>query len=246
MLLHGWGLSAGVWAPVVRALPAAMTTLTPDLPGHGTAPAAPRADLGAWGDTLIDELPPAMTLCGWSLGGLIALDLARRYPERIARVILLATTARFVAAPQDDSPWPHGLERSVVDGFIHGYATEPAATLRRFTALQAMGDTQRRTVSAGLGVALSGPRADCPGALADGLQILAESDLRATLGEIRQPVRMIHGAGDALMPVAGAEWLAEHLPNSTLNVLDGCGHAPLLSRPTECATLITEWTRARA
>lgn len=246
VLLHGWGLSARVWTPVVQALPAGMTLLTPDLPGHGTAPAAPRAELAAWSDALLAGLPPTMTLCGWSLGGLIAMDLARRYPERVTQLILIDTTARFVAAPQDDPPWPHGLEARVVDGFIDGYATAPLPTLRRFVALQALGDARRRDVGTGLNDALSAVRDDSQHALADGLRVLAASDLRATLGEIRQPAHIIHGAGDALMPVAGAAWLAAHLPCATLDVLDDCGHAPLLSRPVDCATLIAEWTSERA
>ena len=248
VLLHGWGLSAGVWTPVVRALPPTASVLTPDLPGHGAAPAAPHADLASWGDTLLIDLPPRMTVCGWSLGGMIALDLARRYPERVARVILMNTTARFVATPDGEPPWPHGLEHSVVDGFINGYATDPLTTLRRFIALQALGDARRRPVSAALGEALSATTPDDSNsqALADGLRILAESDLRTTLNTIQQPVHIIHGAGDALMPLAGAEWLAEHLPDSTLAIFDDCGHAPLLSRPDACAALIAEWASERA
>lgn len=243
VLLHGWGLSARVWTPLVRALPSAMTVVTPDLPRHGAAPAAPRAGLAAWSDALLADLPPTMTLCGWSMGGLMALDLARRYPQRVTTLILIDASARFVAAPQGDPPWQHGLESGVVEGFIDDYATAPLPTLRRFVALQALGDAQRRSVSAGLIDALtSAPSAG----LADGLRVLAESDLRATLGEIEQPVHIIHGAGDALMPVAGAAWLAEQLPRATLDVLDDCGHAPLLSRPVDCANLIAEWTSERA
>lgn len=245
VLLHGWGLSARVWTPVVQSLPQAMCILTPDLPGHGNAAAAPRGELMAWGDTLLAALPATMTLCGWSLGGMIALDLARRHPERIARVILMATTARFVAAPDAQPPWPHGLDASIVDGFIDGYATDPATTLRRFTALQTMGDTQRRMVNARLSEALSVSSQGNPGALADGLRMLARSDLRATLGEIHPPVHIIHGAGDALMPLAGAQWLARRLPRASLDVFEGCGHAPLLSRPANCAALIAEWTSER-
>ncbi|MBI1907399.1 MAG: alpha/beta fold hydrolase [Rhodocyclales bacterium] len=238
VLLHGWGLSARVWTPVMQALPTHMTVVTPDLPGHGAAPAAPRGSLAAWSDTVLASLPPTMTLCGWSLGGLIALDLARRYPQRVTTLVLIDTSARFVAAPQEDPPWLHGLESGVVDGFIKGYAADPLPTLRRFVALQALGDARRRGVSAGLNDALtSAPSAG----LADGLRILAESDLRATLGEIQQPVHVIHGARDALMPVAGAAWLAGHLPHATLNILGDCGHAPLLSRPLDCTTLMAEW-----
>nr|WP_298602731.1 alpha/beta hydrolase [uncultured Zoogloea sp.] len=75
-------------------------------------------------------------------------------------------------------------------------------------------------------------------ALASGLKLLADTDLRASIGNIRQPVRLIHGAEDRLMPAAAAEWLADALPDGRLSVFADCGHAPQLSRPTDCATLI--------
>ena len=79
---------------------------------------------------------------------------------------------------------------------------------------------------------------------------LADTDLRATIGQVRQPVRLIHGAEDRLMPAAAAEWLADTLPDGRLSVFKDCGHAPLLSRPADCAALIaafaTEATAASA
>ena len=76
-------------------------------------------------------------------------------------------------------------------------------------------------------------------ALADGLRLLAQTDLRPAIRDIRQPVHIIHGAADALMPVTAARWLAEQCPHSQLTVFEDCGHAPFLSRPEDCAALIT-------
>lgn len=232
VLLHGWGLSSQIWAPLRPYLTG--TVIAPDLPGHGQATDAPGPALADWSDALAPRIPLGATLCGWSLGGLLALDLARRHPARVARLVLIGATARFVAG----ADWSQGLAASLMAGFQEDLARDPAPTLRRFVALQTLGDARRRTVAAALSAALPALGTENRPALADGLNLLALSDLRDPLKEIRQPTRILHGRGDALMPVGAATWLADQLPAGHLTVLEDCGHAPFLSRPADCATLM--------
>ena len=239
VLLHGWGLDPRVWSGLREALPAGLATFAPALPGHGDAHPPPSADLAAWSDALLPALPERAVLCGWSLGSLIALDLARRHPGRVARLILIGATPCFVAR-NGDAPWSNGLDAATVAAFNASFAADPAGTQKKFIALQSLGDARRRSVAADLAAALAdaGP-AHAPG-LSCGLELLADTDLRAHVPEIHQPTQLIHGAGDALMPLAAAQWLAHQLPNARLTRFDDCGHAPFLSRPQECAALIAE------
>lgn len=242
VLLHGWGLSPRVWVGLQQVLPEGLVVHAPELPGHGEAAPAAAATLEAWGEHLLATMPARAVLCGWSLGGLLALELALRDPQRFERLVLFDTSPCFVARDACDAhgAWPHGLAGSTVQAFIDGFASDPAATLRRFVALQTVGDAKRRTVSAALTAALS----DCAGtrqrALADGLVVLATSDLRARIARLRQPLTLIHGAADALMSVDGAHWLAQQCARATLHVVEGCGHAPFLSQPAACAAMIAE------
>jgi pimeloyl-[acyl-carrier protein] methyl ester esterase len=230
VLLHGWGLSSKVWAPLQAELPAA-TAL--DLPGHGSA--LPAGDsLAAWADALVAQLPDGAVLVGWSLGAQLALHIAAQHPHKAARLVLIAATPRFVQAPD----WPAALPAATLADFRADFDTTPDATQRRFTALQAMGDGRRRDVTAALNAALTPTDAAHHPALATGLRLLADTDLRPRLADVRQPVRLLHGAEDRLMPVAAAEWLADALPDARLSVFKDCGHAPQLSRPADCATLI--------
>ena len=230
VLLHGWGLSSKVWAPLLALLPAA-TAL--ELPGHGGA--APAGDsLDAWAEALVARLPDGAVLVGWSLGAQLALHIAARHPHKAARLVLIAATPRFVQAPD----WPAALPEATLADFRADFDTTPDATQRRFTALQAMGDGHRREVTAALNAALTPTDAAHHPALATGLRLLADTDLRPRLADVRQPVRLLHGAEDRLMPVAAAEWLADALPDARLSVFKDCGHAPQLSRPADCATLI--------
>lgn len=233
VLLHGWGLSAAVWAPLATALSGTFTLHTPNLPGHGTAaPAGP--SLNEWADALLPHIPEGAVLVGWSLGAQLALHLAQQAPARVARLVLIGSSPRFVQA--DD--WPSALPASTLDAFRQDFDTAPDATQRRFVALQSLGDSARKAVAATLTDSLTPADDARRTALADGLRLLAETDLRAIVPTIRQPVRLLHGSEDKLMPAAAAEWLADTLPDARLTVFGQCGHAPFLSRPEECATLI--------
>lgn len=236
VMLHGWGLSARVWAPLRAAMAPHAAFDAPDLPGHGAAAPAASAALAAWRARVAAALPPGALLCGWSLGALLALDLAEHHPEKVARLVLIGATPRFVGG----ADWPHGLAAHTVDAFREEFLRDPDAVLRRFVALQALGDTRRRELTRALGEALSAPESDARqhAALSDGLSLLAHTDLRGSLAHIGQPTLLLHGEHDALMPLAAARWLSDALPDARLEVLPACGHAPFLSRPADCAASI--------
>lgn len=238
VLLHGWGLSSSVWAPLRAALDPSLEVQTIDLPGHGNAATA-GASLESWSDVLLAQLPEDSLLVGWSLGAQLALHLAHQHPDRINRLVLVSATPRFVQA--DD--WQAAMPADTLADFRHSFDAEPAGTQRRFIALQGLGDARRREVINGLGSAATPPDEARQAALANGLGLLASIDLRSVVPEIRQPVRLLHGAGDTLMPSAAAEWLADTLPDARLSVFADAGHAPFLSRPQDCAGLIEGFAR---
>lgn len=232
ILLHGWGMTPRIWNGL-RICLSPRIVATPTLPGHGGRP-SPGATLAAWSDALLDELPERCALGGWSLGAMIALDLAARHPERIKRLVLFGATPRFVAGPD----WPHGLAPDTVAGFTRGFGEDPQATLRRFMALQLLGESRRRGVMHSVAGALAD--ADALPGLADGLHILSSADLREAVAQVTQPVTLVHGRADALMPPGAAQWLAEALPDARLALLDDCGHVPFVSQPEHCARLVEE------
>ena len=78
-------------------------------------------------------------------------------------------------------------------------------------------------------------RAACNNA---GLQLLDDTDLRAALPSLDLPIRLLHGADDALIPASAAVAMSDALPQGRLTLLDDCGHAPHLSRPDDCAALM--------
>lgn len=231
-LIHGWGMQASVWQPLRAALEATHCVLTPSLPGHGDTPhAAVEPD---WVAALAARLPDHGTVVGWSLGAQLAMRIAIDHPHKVARLVLIGTTPCFVQQPD----WAHALPADTVIAFNAGFSATPEQTIKRFLALQAMGDACRRELTQHLGAAV------CPldgwrlPALARGLEMLSSADLRPDIGRIDCPVRIFHGTNDALMPVAAAHWLADHIDGAQLTCFDETGHAPFISRAADFTPLL--------
>jgi len=228
VLLHGWGLHGGIFDALAAALTATHRVTRLDLPGHGHSPFEPPfEDLDSLASLVADSLPAACTLVGWSLGGLVALRLAAMRTPQVRRLVLVATTPRFVAGPD----WSHGLASEVVEEFALELARDHRAVLDRFLALQARGDERQRALIRELRLLVHQREAPRPAALAAGLDVLREADLRVETRHVRAPTLVIGGAYDRLTPPAAGRYLAEHVPSARHVLMPRASHAPFLSHP---------------
>lgn len=233
VLLHGWGAHHRVWDALASRLNADVDVIAPDLPGHDAVPSAIERTV----DQLAAAVPARCVVAGWSLGGQLALAWARRYPQQVARLILIATTPRFVATPD----WPHGMAAEVFAEFSAALKRDAAGTLRRFFLLQTQGDVQARTVARQLEAALALQALPGSRVLMETLRWLETADLRATLPEITQPALVMHGDRDRIAPPAAGEYLAAHLPLARLALLAGAAHAPFVSDPDVMCKLMNDF-----
>lgn len=230
VLIHGWGMHGGIWSELLPALEGYEPRLTPDLPGHGGAP-CPEGPYGLDEITaaLAPEVPPGATVLGWSLGAMIALNLARRHARRVSRLVLVSATPRFTNS--DD--WDCGIADGVFDLFARTLVSDYRQTLNRFLSLQVRGSATSRSTLRLLRSVLFARGEPQQAALAGGLEILRHADLRAWLGEIRQPAHVIAGLRDRLVPPAASRALAAALPAGRFTELPEAGHAPFVSHRTE-------------
>lgn len=234
VLLHGWGSGAAVWREMAAQLAPRAVAHAPDLPGYGAAPACAPYTLEGIAAAVARSAPKRCHVVGWSLGGQVALAWARNAPRQVARIALIAATPCFARR----AGWPHAITAEALAGFSRGLAAERAGTLRRFMSLQARGDEKARQVARQLRAAHA---ATAPEALEGGLRILSETDMREALGSIRQPVLVVHGDRDSLVPLAAGEFLSRRLLDARLLVLRGAGHAPFLSKPEETSAAVLEF-----
>jgi pimeloyl-[acyl-carrier protein] methyl ester esterase len=231
VFLHGWGLHGGIWAETAALmsaqLPTQLSILTPDLPGYGSVATVAPYTADTLADAVAATLPDASTLCGWSLGGMVALALAARHPHKVARLVLVATNPAFVAR-QD---WPHGLAPEVLADFARSLSQDYRATLLRFLSLQARGGDQARAVIERLRVRVFTRGEPAADTLAAGLDLLRAVDLTDAAKQVACPVLVVHGAYDMLCPLAAGRWLAANLPHARLALHARAAHAPFLSHP---------------
>jgi len=228
VLLHGWGLHGGIFAGLARALSGSHRVTYLDLPGHGRSPFDPPFhDLDSLTAAVEASLPEEGTLLGWSLGGMVALRLAAARTPGVRRLVLVATTPRFVAAPD----WPHGLGQDVVEEFARQLAEDHDAVLSHFLTLQARGDDRQRSLIRDLRTVVASEPGPDPAALAAGLRVLRGTDLRADAGSVDMPTLVVAGEYDRLTRPGAALELARRIPGAQHVLLPGASHAPFLSHP---------------
>jgi pimeloyl-[acyl-carrier protein] methyl ester esterase len=229
LLVHGWGLHGGIWGDLPARLAEHFRVTTLDLPGHGRSGTDGGAlSLSAFTDSVAALCPAPAIWLGWSLGGLIALHAALHYPHKVAKLVLVGTTPKFVQAPD----WPHAMPTEVFAGFARSLTQDYRVTLLRFLSLHAGNNASARALLKQLRADMFAHGEPQPEALAAGLAILEQTDLRARLAEIHVPALVVHGSHDRLAPPAAGEYLAAQLPDARLLRVEGAGHAPFLSHAT--------------
>lgn len=246
-LLHGFGLNSRVWSGITPALSQEYNLYCVDLPGHGYSP-APDQPLGLpeMAEAVCQSVPyqDTPTWIGWSLGGVVALWMAYRWPDRVKRLILIASTPQFAQT----ADWSCGMETAVLDRFAFELSQDYATTLKRFLALQVQGegdkDLAKETLRHLRQVILEAP-APHPLGLQSGLAILQNASLLSILTNIPCPILWIFGERDKLVPVEVGERLKERSLISPQNVriIAKAGHAPFVSHRLLCLEIIKTWLR---
>jgi pimeloyl-[acyl-carrier protein] methyl ester esterase len=224
--LPGWAAPSAVWADVVALF----------APGDGSAcdfsdARVPGDHLELAANALARSGAPS-TVLGWSLGAMVALELALAEPDLVSSLVLVGATDRFVAR-DDRIGWPP----RILSRMRHRLATEAGGVVgeldrRMFApAERAHGEDERW-------IAARGAELQPVAALDAGLAYLETFDVDGT--SVRVPTSLLHGREDSVCPVAGAERLARSLPHGTLTIWDDVGHAPFWTRPSAFAAWLRD------
>lgn len=218
VLLHGFAGTGRVWDPVVARLdPERYRPLAPDLRGHGTASARRPVSFAGCVEDVLGLVPHGFVLCGYSMGGRIALHIALAAPERVERLVLVATTAGI------DDPSERERRRAADDalaaeterGSIEDFA-------ERWTAQPLFARTPPQAAALWRAVLLDND----PVALAASLRGVGTGVMEPLwdrLGELTMPATVLAGERDAKFLALG-ERLAAMLPRGELVVVPRAGH----------------------
>jgi pimeloyl-[acyl-carrier protein] methyl ester esterase len=243
VMLHGWGMHGGIWDDCVPDLARSWRVIRPDLPGHGrSCGISGSSDLDTLAESVASHCPREMVLVGWSLGGLVALSITRHLPQRVRRLVLVASTPRFVAG----AAWPWGIAPSVLESFGRGLSTDYRRTVRDFLTLQVRGDERAVELLRDLKARVFAHGDPDPRALRQGLDLLAASDLVGCLGKINRPTLVISGERDRITPPEAGMRMAEAIPGSRFLSIGGASHAPFLSHRNEFLKALAAFLQGRA
>ncbi|WP_299788847.1 alpha/beta hydrolase [uncultured Marivita sp.] len=223
VFLPGMMCDARLFEPQIRAFSATHPVMVAPIT-HGQ-----RVEEIASG--LLPLLPQKFALAGLSMGGIVAMEVLRRAPERVTRVALmdtncLAETPQVAAnrEPQIVKVRSGKLTEVMRDELKPNYL---APGPRRPAVLQTVMDMAH---TLGPEVFVHQSRA-----------LQRRRDQQSTLRKIKQPALVLCGAHDALCPVKRHTFMAELIPHARLVVLDDAGHLPTLETPDETNDALWEW-----
>lgn len=219
-LIHGWATTASIW-PDWLITGNTHCYQSPQYPSYPQLVAAFTA--------YYEQQNEPLTVVGWSLGGMLALQLAADYPNKIKKLILFSSTPRFTTCEN----YTAGLAPSIVKNLGRKLLKNPWQTQLDFYHLMFSSHEQVNWETFTSHLAPAFAAIEMP-ALQSGLRYLSETDLRPLLPTIQTPCQILHGSEDTICPPAAAEYLASMLPNVTLTLLPGAGHIPFYTQSEYC------------
>jgi pimeloyl-ACP methyl ester carboxylesterase len=231
LLLHGWGVSSELFAPILAGLEPGRRLIVPDLPGFGATPepAVPWSvhEYAAWCVALLDRLGiEQCDLIGHSNGGRIGIVLAAGHPERIGRMVLAGSA-----------------------GIRPRRTLRDAVRVRTYKALRAVERSPAVPVAVRRGAKR---RADqrgsadyraASGTMRGTLVRIVNEDLRVLLPSLRMPVLLIWGERDTETPVDDGRLMQRLIPDAGLVVFEGAGHYAYLEQPDRFCRIVDVFLR---
>ncbi len=226
VFIHGWGLNSGVWQPLVEQLQADFQVITLDIPGFGSNAAMELTPytIEHIAQKITESIAQPAIFIGWSLGGLIASEIALRYPDRVKGLVTVASTPYFVK----QADWP-GIEPDVLKLFHRQLDQDIKKTIDSFLKIQAMGSPHvRQDIKQIRDLVMQYPMPSAQ-TLDLSLSFLERVDQRAVLTNISAPFLRIYGKLDGLVPKAAIPLIDDLVPNSEKLIIEQASHAPFIS-----------------
>ena len=241
VLLHGWAMHGGAFAPLAERLAPRFTLHLVDLPGHGfSRDSGVPLRLDACVEA-ISAVVPRAPWCGWSLGGLVALHAAATRPGAVPALAMLCASPCFVKGED----WKFGVSAEIFRNFADGLRNDYRGTLQLFVALEAFGSDHAKDEIRSLRGDLFARGEPAAEALASGLELLETGDLRAALPTLAVPSLWIAGRRDRLVDPRAMQAAAALAPEASVHVVEHAGHAPFLTHADEVANLLADFVRSR-
>lgn len=222
VFLPGMMCDARLWGPQVAAM-SHLTLHFPTLSGQDS--------MAALAAQVLAQAPPRFALAGLSMGGIVAMEVIRQAPDRVARLALLDTN------PRAESPQMQVRRGPQIDRVRRGGLTEVMRDEMKPNYLSD-GRHKREILDLCMEMAVSlGPEAF----ISQSVALRDRPDQQQTLKAVTVPTLILCGRDDALCPVERHQLMHGLIPGSTLHIVDGAGHLPTLEQPQHTTTALLRW-----
>ncbi len=226
LLIHGFPLDSSMWELQFQDMGDVTRLIAPDLRGHGLSETTDKYDMGQLAadcagllDSMGIHVP--VVVCGLSMGGYVALEFYRRYPERVAGLVLASTRAGADSA--------EGMKGR--DEMITAVSKDPQtianAMLPKFFTPKTIAEDEE-LVGYVNDIMLNNSAEGMISALT---AMKERADSTPLLAEIAVPTLIIHGEEDQLIPLSEAELMLNSIPDAELAIIADAAHLPNLEQP---------------
>lgn len=191
----------------------------------------PVTDSGRMADlaqVILDQAPDNFALVGAGLGGVVAMELMARAPERLTRVALIS------ASPLQESPFDAMAYEPMLIAARAGRLQDVVGELFGVTVEEADGQMLAILQDMALNIGLEG-------FVNQARALQRHRDMQATLRKSTCPVQVICGENDPLIPQKRYEVMTEFLGDGELSVIPGAGHVPTLQNPAAVTQVLRHW-----
>lgn len=223
VLLPGFMTDARIWGAQIEALSGERTLLLPTFGQVET--------VDDMADAVLACAPPRFALAGPGLGGMVAMAILARAPERVTRIALLATSC-LAEPPQAAAARDQRIARVKAGRLAEAMRDEvPADALAEGPMRDAVADF---LVEMAMGLGRDRY-------LRQSQAMLRRPDRQRILRQTRLPALVLGGAEDRIHLPRRHEFMAELMPRGELCIVDGAGHAPTLERPDAVTAALRVW-----
>ncbi|MBO9465638.1 alpha/beta fold hydrolase [Tropicibacter sp. R15_0] len=226
VLLPGMMCDARLFGPQINALSGRAPLMTSPMGGYDS--------MSALAQGVLRHAPPHFAMAGLSMGGILAMEVLRLAPERVAGIALIDTNplaekdeVKARRAPQITAAESGELRRVMREEMKPNYLTD--------------GPNREAILDLCMAMAMDlGPRVfvNQSKALRDRL------DQTETLRAFAGPALVLCGRDDALCPVSRHELMHDLMPHSTFEIIEDAGHLPTLEQPEQTTVALSRWLEA--
>lgn len=241
VFIHGWGMNSAIWQPVIDVLSADYEVHTVDLPGFAKnrQVSLDSYSIAEIAKLVVKAIDKRAIYIGWSLGGLVTLELALTFPERVLGLMTVASTPCFL----EKEAWP-GIKPAVLKSFHQQLAEDPAKTIKGFLKIQAMGSPNVRQDIKQVSELVMQHKMPEKVVLDKSLSLLETTDYRNVIAKINQPFCRLYGRLDGLVPKKVINLIDDLAPQSQSHIFEQASHAPFISQPNEFIDYLTMWVKS--